>query len=562
MMDDEKRDTAGSIRLIVMAGPPLPAITLTPPGPVRIGRRSTSDVHLQHELVSRDHAEARPRASDPAVRGWRTGAQWLLYDLSSKHGVYVNSERLSPGTPFPLCAGDRIRIDPWEFRIAGGDAQQTWHGSRTSTLADGPSAQLQTIVARTQRQITKERLDALFALTDALHSADNERRLAEILTTAATEAAGFENAVFVTSFSSDGEATLLEFAGPASAKNSAPELSRSLLRVAWQGEPATITEDTRPAAAHSVIELDIRSAIAAPLLVDGVVRACLYADVRRRNTLDADAQGFFLGLSRIGALALANLRRLEIEREHTRLEADLVAAGAAHRWMQPPGEGVIGPLRYAAESRPGRTTLGGDFFDVIEFGQGVAAFAVGDVVGKGVAASVLMTATQAYLHASILRHGSPEKAVGDLQAFLTPRLRDGRFVTLWVGVLDTQRNTLRYVDAGHGYAALVTDASLMPLREGSQPPVGVDPAAHCDAVEIALPATGALCIVSDGVVEQPGVCVDSNARRDFFGFDQAVRLLTKATTPQAGVDEIFRALETHAGGPALADDVTCVLAAW
>ena len=58
------------------------------------------------------------------------------------------------------------------------------------------------------------------------------------------------------------------------------------------------------------------------------------------------------------------------------------------------------PFRCTGESRAGRH-VGGDFFDVISLSDGRLAVAMGDVTGKGIPASVLMTATQGFLHASL-----------------------------------------------------------------------------------------------------------------------------------------------------------------
>jgi len=80
------------------------------------------------------------------------------------------------------------------------------------------------------------------------------------------------------------------------------------------------------------------------------------------------------------------------------------------------------------------------FFDVIDLGNDRMAVALGDVSGKGVEASVLMTATQGFLHAALQLHGEPARAVTAANAFVAPRRPDCRFVTLWVAVLDPARS--------------------------------------------------------------------------------------------------------------------------
>src|SRR5690606_25746527 len=158
--------------------------------------------------------------------------------------------------------------------------------------------------------------------------------------------------------------------------------------------------------------------------------------------------------------ALSNLKRKEIEQRHARIQAELHAGAEAQRWILPKREGNFGSIAYIGESRPGMH-MGGDFFDVIPLGEDRLAVTLGDVTGKGVSASVLMTTTQGFLHAALQQHGDPHRAVVDLCRFVHPRRPESRFVTLWVGVFDAKARTLRYVDAGHGHAMMArADGSI------------------------------------------------------------------------------------------------------
>jgi sigma-B regulation protein RsbU (phosphoserine phosphatase) len=162
-----------------------------------------------------------------------------------------------------------------------------------------------------------------------------------------------------------------------------------------------------------------------------------------------DAAGFAIGLSRLAALAWANLRRVEAELRSAAMEAELSAAGRMQGLLLPPREGAHGPFRYAGQSRPGRY-VGGDFFDVIALTDDRLAVAVGDVSGKGVEAAVLIIASQGFLHAALHEHGDPGRAVTELNRYVFPRCPAGKFITLWIGVLDRTTMTMQAVDAGHG----------------------------------------------------------------------------------------------------------------
>src|SRR5690606_25058121 len=200
--------------------------------------------------------------------------------------------------------------------------------------------------------------------------------------------------------------------------------------------------------------------------------------------------------------ALSNLKRKEIEQRHAVIQADLHAGAEAQRWILPKREGSFGSIAYIGESRPG-LHLGGDFFDVIPLGDNRLAVSLGDVTGKGVSASVLMTTTQGFLRAALKQHGDPHRAVMDLCRFVHPRRPENKFVTLWVGVFDGNARTLRYVDAGHGHALLIRgDGQHEPLSGGGGLPIGIlDESDYIDQTVEMTPGARAL-IVSDGIIEQ------------------------------------------------------------
>src|SRR5258708_24458828 len=102
------------------------------------------------------------------------------------------------------------------------------------------------------------------------------------------------------------------------------------------------------------------------------------------------------------------MMRIDRERRAAQLEADLTAAAAAQQWILPQQDGSFGRFHYVGQSTPGRH-VGGDFYDLIDLGSQRLALAIGDVSGKGVAASVLMTATQGFLHAALQESADPQE---------------------------------------------------------------------------------------------------------------------------------------------------------
>lgn len=81
------------------------------------------------------------------------------------------------------------------------------------------------------------------------------------------------------------------------------------------------------------------------------------------------------------------------------------------------------------------------------------AITLGDVMGKGLAAAMLMATVRASIRS--LGHNSPAKAIRLAEAALKPDLDNSEsFVTLFLGQLNTENRRFTYVDCGHGFVFL------------------------------------------------------------------------------------------------------------
>jgi serine phosphatase RsbU (regulator of sigma subunit) len=349
--------------------------------------------------------------------------------------------------------------------------------------------------------------------------------------------------------------------------------SRSLIAIATAGHVAELAPG-QSGAAHSISNLHIDAALCVPLMLGPSAAALLYLDTRGGGDESAPAASrtrrqwpaivsFCVALGRIASLALANLKRIDMERRAALMETELRAAAEAQRWILPRRHVCVGQIRCAGESRPGRH-VGGDFFDLIELPGSRLAVTLGDVAGKGIAASVLMTATQGFLHAALLQHGRPDAAVTQLNRFLIPRLAGDRFVTLWVGVLDPAARQLHYVDAGHGYALLLHPDEQPPVRldAGDNLPLGVAADLQYQSAAIEVAANDQLLVVSDGIIEQPAPSLQAGAAPVQFGISGVARIVPQLISAPDAIEEIFRSVIAHAGTASLADDATAVLLRW
>lgn len=543
--------------LVPLSGPAIDAIPLQPkPGGLVIGRHAQCDVPLpgDAEKVSRFHARLD-----------HDGARWHVADLGSRWGTFVNGIKLGPEADTLLSDGDLIRINPWTFTLS-----PTARRRAVVPAEDMAQTIVRTVVHDTSRPMADTLLALLLESAGAIHAAGNEQQLAELLIDAAVRGTGMQNAALLRPIDSAGgvEVILAKFAAPAASPPQGAEagasFSRSLIAAASQGVVAELggSGAIGGGISQSIVQLKISSAICVPLMLGNTVAAYLYLDSRGSlpRATRPGASAFCVALGKMASLALANLKRVEMEKRDAAMRAELAAAAAAQKWIMPRRQGQFGPFCTIGESKPGQY-VGGDFFDIIPLENDKLAVAVGDVCGKGISASVLMTATQGYLNAVFKAGSDPGVAVSAVNAFVNPRRPEGKFVTMWVGVFDPADGTLRYVDAGHSYAVLQRkDGSFQQLDRGGGMPIGLEPNGQYHAEVVRIEPGEKVMVVSDGIVEQFGMAISGAAGRSQFqvaGLQQAMS--------QAGDDEVadlFEAVIKHAGTSQLSDDATAVLVKW
>ncbi len=135
-------------------------------------------------------------------------------------------------------------------------------------------------------------------------------------------------------------------------------------------------------------------------------------------------------------------------REKERVDRELEIAREIQKTLLPERIPEIDSLQIDAFYDPA-AQVGGDYFDIIQTGQGRYLFVVGDVAGKGVPGLVVMAMTRIMVRDLAMRGENPVKLLRHLNILLRKDVKNNLFVTLFCGILDTQRNTFEFASAAH-----------------------------------------------------------------------------------------------------------------
>jgi sigma-B regulation protein RsbU (phosphoserine phosphatase) len=122
------------------------------------------------------------------------------------------------------------------------------------------------------------------------------------------------------------------------------------------------------------------------------------------------------------------------------------------------------------------STVGGDYFDVLKFSEKKIGVCIGDVVGKGISAALLMANLQASFRAFASEEVSPSTLVRKLNEVISNNIAPDKFVTFWYCTIDTNENRLTYASAGHWPPILFHKSGEgIPLRGVGGTPLGILP---------------------------------------------------------------------------------------
>jgi len=201
--------------------------------------------------------------------------------------------------------------------------------------------------------------------------------------------------------------------------------------------------------------------------------------------------------------------------------------------------------------------IGGDYFDFLTLGPHRLAFAIGDVMGKGVPAALLSANLKASVR-SQLPGGDVQPAdlvarVNRLFWDLTP---NGLFASLFFAIFDLEAGALEYVNAGHHYPFLVrSDGSVEELREGGTL-LGLVEQSSYDSGRLPVHPDDVLVFYTDGVTDR------GSRDGEMYGTDRLKEAAVRNRKDPARIAlySILGEVQGWSGGLGAEDDATLVIA--
>jgi len=243
--------------------------------------------------------------------------------------------------------------------------------------------------------------------------------------------------------------------------------------------------------------------------------------------------------------------------ENARLDEQRLTALVLQRSLLPKVPSLTGiDIGVYYESASVGMEVGGDFYDFIDFGDGLLGLVIGDVAGAGINASSTVAMTKYALEAFDFENKTPFVVLEKLNNLACKMLSSGQFVTAFYGVLDIKSGLLTYSSAGHLPPLVINEKTkeAIFLNGARGMALGIVPTQKYPEGKMTVGFGDVIVLYTDGLIE-------ARRKHDFWGEDRLVTLAKEnyELSAQTLVDRICSSAKEFAGG-ILKDDVAAVVA--
>ncbi len=282
----------------------------------------------------------------------------------------------------------------------------------------------------------------------------------------------------------------------------------------------------------------------------------------------SDQKQFELDKNRINilvnilAVGIENYLLLKINKKHENVDREISSGAEIQSRLLPDFCPKIFGIDLAAHCRPA-LQLGGDYFDFMSIKPNVGeqrrqrgrwALVIGDVMGKGIPAGLLMTMLRGMLRAEVLTGLPPDRILHDLNQLAIYDLdQSHRFVTLFYSDYDPRTKKLRFANAAHNPPLLWRNSTKKIIKLDAEGYIiGLQKDAEYQCGEIQLESSDLILYYTDGITET------SNSFGERFGEKNLINTFTKlckkALSSQDILNQIFNTLDKYSGNKKTLDD--------
>ncbi|MBI1347668.1 SpoIIE family protein phosphatase [bacterium] len=545
-----------------------------------LGRHPECQIQLNSNMVSRKHA-----------RVLKDGDQFVLEDLGSGNGTFLNGKKIEG--PTTLAHDDRIKLGPILLRFESAAAKSVDTSSATGRMAAPPISQGEsdfdggatlgidfaspeedaaTIMGKAAQVSGFGRLDvrpeaklkAVLEISRSLAgSTDLDGLLPKILDTLFNVFPHADRGCIL--FKQDGGDKMIPKAMKhrRAGEDETVKLSRTILKTVVEQKAGVLSadaaSDARFEASESISNLTIRSMMCVPMLsLGGEVMGIVNIDTQNPfNQFKEEDLDLLVAVAGQAALSYESAKLLVTAMEKQKQDREMNIAMNVQRALLP--ETLPSPPNWEFfASYDSAQAVGGDYYDCMFLPDGKRiCFAFGDVAGKGVPASLVMSRINSVVTNTMAFVDDVGEAGMRINNQMCAKAVEGRFVTFVLGIIEPTSGEMTVVNAGH-MPVMIRKADGTIEEFGSEAigvPLGVMEDYPYDVVSRTI-SPGETCVIyTDGVSEA------MNHNSDLYGVERLAEVVR--TTPAGSAEDLGKVIladvRKHADGRPQNDDITIMV---
>ncbi len=438
----------------------------------------------------------------------------------------------------------------------------------TNSLSNAASNSLTDLIdSLSQEQIANQ--DLLLSLSFALRSFTNLQRFLELIPLLVTQLVGIKGSLLVP-FQDNG--SLWREQLQIVPIDQDQELFRQLFLLEEGMQAGFGIQEKNILLLDRLVQRHFESfnVIATSIVSRGRQRGRLYAFDKKEIDFGSNIHRKHIQLvADLTGVAIENDVIFQVIRNHEKVDRQLSIGAEIQSQLLPDQCPIIEGVELAACCRPA-FQVGGDYYDFMptrpdltETAKSIGrwAFVIGDVMGKGVPAGLLMTMLRGMLRAEVLSGLPPDCILHDLnQLALEDLTQSHRFVTLFYSDFDARSRKLRFANAAHNPPLLWSSKSKSINRlDAPGLLIGLQPEAEYGCGEIILQPGDVLLYYTDGVTEAPGLSGERFDEKRLINFLD--RFARQGLGAQEILDKLFERLDgfVGVGDHHLEDDASMVV---
>ena len=241
------------------------------------------------------------------------------------------------------------------------------------------------------------------------------------------------------------------------------------------------------------------SVLCSPLIVSGECIGVIHClNKKTGNKLfEENDRKLLETLSGPAALAIRNAKMAKDLVEKNRMQKEIEIVGEIQKTLLSQNKKENFPI--AGINIPAKV-VSGDFYNFAEISDGVFGFGVADVSGKGIKSSLLMSKASSLYRCLSKTNFSAAELLNILNSEICETTSRGMFVTMLIGIYDSNKKELTLANAGHEPPLIYSKNGNFSNFEEAGPPLGIAPKFKFKETKINF-SNSSMYIFTDGITE-------------------------------------------------------------